>query len=111
MVVSGVAGLDILRRSFIVSRHRGDRMSSLIRATTLWGYGELVTELGGDPQQFLKRFRIPPGVENQEDAFISVDAYVRLLQSSADDLGCPDFGLRLSRWQGLDILGPIAVIA
>jgi hypothetical protein len=23
----------------------------------------------------------------------------------------PDFGLRLSRWQGLDILGPIAVIA
>ena len=25
--------------------------------------------------------------------------------------GCPDFGLRLSRWQGLDILGPIAVIA
>ena len=86
-------------------------MPSLIRATTLWGYGELVTELGGDPQLFLKRFRIPPGVENQEDAFISFDAYVRLLQSSAEELGCPDFGLRLSRWQGLDILGPIAVIA
>src|SRR5258707_15249236 len=86
-------------------------MPSMIRATTLWGYGELVQELGGDPQLFLKRFRIPPGVENQEDAFISFDAYVRMLQASAEDLGCPDFGLRLSRWQGLDILGPVSVIA
>jgi hypothetical protein len=86
-------------------------MGSLIQATTLWGYGELVAELGGDPEFFLKRFRIPLGIENQEDAFISIDAYVRLLEASAEDLHCPDFGLRLSRWQGLDILGPIAVIA
>jgi AraC-like DNA-binding protein len=86
-------------------------MGSLIQATTLWGYGELVAELGGDPEFFLKRFRIPSGIENQEDAFISIDAYVRLLEASAEDLHCPDFGLRLSRWQGLDILGPIAVIA
>ena len=86
-------------------------MGTLLRATTLWGYGELVKELGGDPEVFRKRFRIPPGIENQEDAFISFDAYVRLLEASAEDLGCPDFGLRLSRWQGLEILGPIAVIA
>ena len=30
---------------------------------------------------------------------------------SAEGPSCPDFGLRLSSWQGLDILGPIAVIA
>jgi AraC-like DNA-binding protein len=86
-------------------------VGSLIRATTLWGYRELVRELGGDPQHFLTRFGIPLGVEDQEDAFISIAAYVRVLQASAEDLGCPDFGLRLSRWQGLDILGPVAVIA
>jgi AraC-like DNA-binding protein len=86
-------------------------MGSLIRATTLWGYGELVAELGEDAEQFRRRFRIPPRIENQEDAFISVDAYIRMLEASAEDLDCPDFGLRLSRWQGLDILGPIAVIA
>ncbi|OBF95494.1 AraC family transcriptional regulator [Mycobacterium sp. 852002-51152_SCH6134967] len=86
-------------------------MGSLLRATTLWGYGELVQELGGDPEHFRRRFRITPDVENQVDTFISFDAYVRLLEASADELGCPDFGLRLSRWQGLDILGPIAVIA
>ena len=86
-------------------------MGSLIRATTLWGYRELVLELGGDPQHFLTRYGIPPGVEDRDDAFIPIDAYVRVLQASAEDLRCPDFGLRLSRWQGLDILGPVAVIA
>ena len=86
-------------------------MRSLIRATTLWGYGELVEELGGHPELFMKRFRIPRGIENQDDAFISFDAYVRMLEASAEDLRCPDFGLRLSRWQGLDILGPVSVIA
>ena len=34
-----------------------------------------------------------------------------MLEASSAELDCPDFGLRLSRWQGLDILGPIAVIA
>jgi AraC-like DNA-binding protein len=86
-------------------------VGSLIRSTVLWGYGDLVRELGGDPESFLSRFGIPSGIEHEEDAFISFDAYVRMLEISADDLRCPDFGLRLSRWQGLDILGPIAVIA
>ena len=35
-------------------------MGSLIRATNLWGYPELVRELGGDPEAFLARFHIPP---------------------------------------------------
>ena len=86
-------------------------MGSLIRSTTLWGYGELVQQLGGDPDVFIRRFHIPPGIENEEDAFISVDAYVRMLEASAEDLDCPDFGMRLARWQGLDIFGPVAVIA
>jgi AraC-like DNA-binding protein len=86
-------------------------MASLIRATNLWGYGDLVRELGEDPQPFLARFGIPPGIEYQEDAFVSFEPVVRMLEASAAELDCPDFGLRLSRWQGLDILGPIAVIA
>jgi AraC-like DNA-binding protein len=70
-----------------------------------------VRELGGDPESFLSRFHIVRGVEHQEDAFISFEAFVRMLEVSANDLDCPDFGLRLSHWQGLDILGPVAVIA
>ena len=86
-------------------------MASLIRATNLWGYSDLVRELGADPEPFLSHFHIPPGVEYEDDAFISFEAFVRMLAASAADLDCPDFGLRLSRWQGLDVLGPIAVIA
>lgn len=86
-------------------------MASLIRATNLWGYGDLVRELGADPAPFLSRFHIPVGIEYEDDAFIPFEATVRLLEASADELNCPDLGLRLSHWQGLDILGPIAVIA
>ena len=86
-------------------------MGNLIRSTALLGYRELVCELGGDPDLFLARFGIPRGVEKEDDAFISFAALVRLLEAGADELGCPDFGLRLSRWHELDVLGPIAVIA
>ena len=86
-------------------------MGSLIRASAMRGYPELVRELGGDPAAFLARFDIPAGAEHQEDAFISFASLTRMLEATAEELGCPDFGLRLSGRQGLDILGPIAVIA
>jgi AraC-like DNA-binding protein len=86
-------------------------MANLIRTTTLLGYREVVHELHGDPDLFLARFGIPPGVEHHDDAFIPFDAYVRLLAATADELGCADFGLRLAQWEGRDILGPVAVIA
>lgn len=86
-------------------------MPTMIRASNMWGFGALVRELGGDPAQLQERFGIAPGAEHEEDAFIAFEPFVRMLEASADELGCPDFGLRLSQWQGLDILGPIAVIA
>jgi AraC-like DNA-binding protein len=86
-------------------------MGSLIRASAMWGYPELVRELGGDPAAFRARFGIPAGAERQEDAFISFASLTRMLEATAEELRCPDFGLRLSGRQGLHILGPIAVIA
>lgn len=104
------ARLDISRHIFIISR-QGYRMGSLIRATVLRGYPELVHELGGDPEPYLARFGIPSVVEDPDHAFIPFAAYARLLEFTADDLRCPDFGLRMSAWRGLEILGPLAVIA
>lgn len=86
-------------------------MGSLIRSTNLWGYVDLVRELGGRPEPFLQRFGITPGIERQDDAFVPFAEFVKLLEASAEALDCPDLGLRLSRWQGLGILGPLAVIA
>lgn len=86
-------------------------MGSLIRSTNLWGYPELVRELGGDPEALQARFHLPVGIEHVDDSFVSFEATARLIDASAAELSCPDFGLRLARWQGLDMLGPIAVIA
>ncbi len=86
-------------------------MTGLIRATNLRGYPELVTTLGAQPGPFLSRFHLAIGIERQTDAFISFSAAADLLAASAEELACPDFGLQLSQWQGLDILGPLAVIA
>jgi len=86
-------------------------MPTLIRASNMWGFGTLVRDLGGDPARLQKRFGITPAAEHEEDAFVGFEPFVRMLDTAAEELDCPDFGLRLSRWQGLDILGPIAVIA
>lgn len=86
-------------------------MRTLIRATNLRGYTELVRELGSDPEPLLARFHIPAGLDREPEAFVSFEAVGRLLEATAEELTCPDFGLRLSRWQGLGILGPVAVIA
>jgi len=85
-------------------------MGSVVRATAMRGYPELVRELGGDPATYLARFEIPVGVEHQDDAFIPTKAFARMIETSAEELRCPDFGLRLSRLRGLDAAGPIAVI-
>ena len=63
------------------------------------------------PRALLARFGIPAGVERDENAFIPFAALTRMLEATAEELSCPDFGLRLSGRQGLEILGPIAVIA
>ncbi|CAA0111406.1 HTH-type transcriptional regulator VirS [Zhongshania aliphaticivorans] len=86
-------------------------MGSLIRASNLRGYHELVEMLGGDPAKLLTRFKIPVDVTEDDHAFLAYRNAGLLLEASARELNCPDFGLRLAKWQGLDILGPVAVIA
>jgi AraC-like DNA-binding protein len=85
-------------------------MGSLIRATNVWGYTDLVRELGGDPGEFLDRFHLPRDIGQDPDEFVSFRSAAHLVEATAEELGCRDFALRLSRWQGLDVLGPIAVI-
>lgn len=86
-------------------------MGSLIRATNLWGYDDLVAELGADPALFLERYHIPVAPLRSDDSFLLYRSTALLLEATAVELDCPDFGLRLAKWQGLEILGAIAVIA
>ncbi|MCK5771766.1 AraC family transcriptional regulator [Algiphilus sp.] len=84
---------------------------NLIRAANLRGVETLVSELGADPVALLARYNLDPSRLRDPDAYLPYRNVARLIEQCAVELGCPDFGLRLSRWQGLDMLGPVAVIA
>jgi AraC-like DNA-binding protein len=82
---------------------------SMVRASALSGYRELVNDLGGQAEPLLERFRIPASAVSEPQGFVSYSSLIRLLEQTAKDLDCKDFGLRLSTRQDLGILGPLGV--
>ena len=84
-------------------------MAAMVRVQAVRGYRHLVTELGGDPGRLLRATKIKSTAFDQSDSFIGFNDFVQLLERSARDLDCPDFGLRLADRQDIGILGPLAV--
>jgi AraC-like DNA-binding protein len=84
-------------------------MTAMVRAQALRGYPELVRDLGGSPARLLRKSGVDPTAINQLTAFISFETLIDLLERSADDLGCSDFGLRLAERQDIGILGTLAM--
>ncbi len=84
-------------------------MPAMVQAQSLRGYRELVTDLGGTPSRLLRKSGIEPAAINRLTAFISFESLIDLLERSADDLGCADFGLRLAERQDIGVLGTLAV--
>ncbi len=85
-------------------------MSPLVRSQSLTDYISLVRELGGDPLPLLARFHINSATLDDEHAVVPYGNAIRLLEATADALSCPDLGLRMAQYQGLQILGPLALI-
>lgn len=84
-------------------------MGPMIRVASLRGFGPLVHELGGDSDALFARFGIPRQLLESDDGLVSITAHDRMLDVAAEQLGCPDLGLRLAERQDLSILGPLAV--
>jgi len=82
-----------------------------IRAAGLLGIRHLVADLGGDTDVLLKAAGIDPEALSSPDNRISYAAMISMLEDCSSALDCPDFGLRLSRFQDINILGPAAMIA
>jgi AraC-like DNA-binding protein len=81
----------------------------MVRTQSLRGYPELVGDLGGNAGRLLRRSGIDPVDLNQLTAFIGFQNLIDLLERSAHDLECPDFGLRLAERQDVGILGTLGV--
>ena len=84
-------------------------MTAMVRTQALRGYRELVADLGGNPTRLLRRAGVDPSTLNQMAAFINFESLIDLLEYSADDLACPDFGLRLAERQDIGTLDTLAV--
>ncbi|GAB5452793.1 MAG: AraC family transcriptional regulator [Halioglobus sp.] len=81
----------------------------LVRASALEGFDRLVQELGGDPSALRRAAGIAPGAIPY-DSWISYSAFLTLLENSARTLECPHFGLSLSRYQDIGILGSVGFV-
>ncbi|WP_182379396.1 AraC family transcriptional regulator [Nocardioides sp. WS12] len=85
-------------------------MGPLIRGTALLNFQALVSSLGGDGKALLRARGIDPAAAGDYDAFLSSAAAAAVVADAAEAMNCSDFGMRLAREQGVQILGPVAVI-
>ena len=81
----------------------------LVRASALEGYDRLVSELGGNPADLRAVAGISPA-PLAGDAWIPYRNFCNLLEESARALRCPHFGLSLSRYQDIGILGTVGFV-
>jgi AraC-like DNA-binding protein len=84
---------------------------AVIRGTALSGYSGLVTELGGNPGRLLRAAGLRARDIGSRDAFISYQGVISAVESAAAATHVADFGRRLARRQGIEILGPVGVAA
>lgn len=104
---------DIWRQRFDLTRQFQSGtlvMTSFIRASALLGFRELVGELGGQPAALLKKVHLRSEILEHEENLVPLRSFLDLLETSADSLGCPTFGMKLASKQGIQLLGPLALL-
>lgn len=82
---------------------------AMIRTAGLQGFRPLVTELGGDADDIASRSGLELEALDATNLFVSDVAVAIALETAAQELSCPDFGLRMARRQNLDLLGPLGL--
>ncbi|WP_330183023.1 AraC family transcriptional regulator [Nocardia sp. NBC_01503] len=82
---------------------------SVIRSAGLRGFRATVAELGGDAEELATLCGLPLEALDTDDLLVPDQAVGAALELAAHRLNCPDLGLRMSRRQDLDMLGPLAL--
>ncbi len=81
-----------------------------VRCATLDGYSELARRLGFDPGRLMRRVGLDVGDLAQPEKWVPAVEVARLLDLSAVQAECDDFGLRLAGFRRLSTLGPLSVV-
>lgn len=85
-------------------------MTILVRAAGLHGYETLAKSLGVNTGSELRRVGLSSASLADPDTLIPYAALINLLEHTAAVSRCPEFGLRLSQAQDINILGQLAVL-
>ena len=88
-------------------------MDRFVRCAALTGYPELARSVGLDPMRLMadEALDIADLADTaDQDEWIPAVRVARLLERSAAESGCEDFGVRLSGRRRLSALGPLSVV-
>ncbi|WP_230329811.1 AraC family transcriptional regulator [Nocardia aurantiaca] len=83
----------------------------MVRSAVLSGYVDLTLSLGVDPMLLLRSVGIGAAALTASDTWLPAVAVGQLLERTAHETNCEDFGLRLAMYRGLANLGPVALVA
>lgn len=78
-----------------------------VNSRVLTSFPELVTGLGGDPDALLRQVGISPRGPINDHLGLRYLQMVELVGLAAEELQCPDFGMRLARQQAKAIESPL----
>lgn len=85
-----------------------DTRSAFVRVDGLRNFKPFVRSFGGNPDLLLRRAMIAPATLDKPDAVVPYRLMIQLLERAAEELDCPDFGMRLAATQGGEkVLGPL----
>lgn len=97
--------------SATVQRARSQAPFDVVHADILGSFPELVRALGAEPAALLRRCDAELSDVDPTSFRVSYRLLVELLEHSAAELGCPDFGLRLACLQGGGrVFGPLGIV-
>jgi len=85
-------------------------MTDLIRSAVLTHYPEIARSVGLDPNDVMRKVRLPLACFERPEVRIAVSGFRRLLETSAALSGAQDFGLQMAAHGGLTNLGPVALV-
>ncbi|MBU3067576.1 AraC family transcriptional regulator [Nocardia sp. NEAU-G5] len=86
-------------------------MAPMVRSAVLTGYVDLTLSLGVDPMLLLRSVGISAAMLTASDVWMPVTAVDRLLEYTARETNCEEFGLLMAARRGLSNLGPVALVA